>query len=896
MQSNMIKQESIFDDLQADLQKMDDLITINPTKEALEEIKLENQEADPVEAEKLVQKYYIKKLNSEHEMVDFAICDHVNDLQAIGDGVYFYFFFSKYMAIIFGLVVLVAIVPLVLNIIGGGMNFASQIDLLLATTLGNTERIMLNQTELLALNSTISTAESEQATNKLEKLRIYYFIQMASDMLICLIIFIGYYVLRHYINKKIRESQQKNVSVKQYTVWVKGLPERNLTEEKIKEYFEKFHKVIRCNLAYKYYGCLPSMMELAQSKYQLKIIANKKSKRIDKQKANLQANIDKLTKDISSTMRAHNFDIGDKTTFKVIGAFVTFDDPKAPADIANQFQTEYRRNFWEKIRCIKSHVREKYLFEGNKLQFTRPDHPTNIYWENLERTFKSKFFKGLLAFVIFILILALSVSINIFLTAITTSDQAAITCDTTAVTPADILAATDALKLEKIYCYCSGKGITEIFNNDTVYEYCYQYYLEQVKEIGVSLGSGFALTIINLLAEFVAFHLISFIGFVSVSEVVTEKVILSFVLQYLNTGFVILIIYQRIYGWSLVEFLNNLFGSELIKIKRIFPDISRGWYSKVGSKIILPIIIAVFSPHTIRFLWTVFSDWIKRRKACKAKSQKKYIKLRTPETFIVEARYAKLLSALFVILTFATGMPLLFFLYFLMLIVMYWTDKITCLRYSGKPPLYSEDLIRSIAKTIPAALIIHMIFGIYIFSNEEIFPSNITFNNFYKEFDDLIQASQFFKTIFQKCYKCLPYTLEMLLFLIIFLFEDLIDFIIARIQARKKTKVMHHSHDIDTYTANYKRISYFSLPNYNIALNPKYRELLKAMLLQFSTMGELSKNPSIVVQDNQVKRQPSRKEMEQRVKTVHKQISEFYGTEHNPLMDNTIQLEKSEKP
>jgi len=887
----MIKQESIFDDLQTDLRKMDDLVTINPTKEALEEIKLENQEADPVEAEKIVQKYYIKKLNSEQAMIDFAICDHVNELQTIGDGVYFYFFFSKYLTIIFGLVVLVATIPLIINVVGGGMSFASQIDILLATTMGNTARIMLNQTELMALNSTVSTAATEQVEKKLEKLRVYYFVQMGSDMLICLIIFIGYYVLRQLINNKIKESQQKNVSVKQYTVWVKGLPQRNLTEEKIKEYFEGFHKVIRCNLAYKYYGCLPSMMELAQDKYQLKTLAQKRSKRVDKQKATLHANIERQTKSISSTMRAHNFDIGDKTTFKVIGAFVTFDDPKAPADVAAQFQTQYRRNFWDRIRCIKSNIPQKFLFEGKKLQFTRPDHPTNIYWENLERTFKSKLFKGLLALLIVIILLALSVGINIFLTALVTSDQPAITCDTVAVTPNDILAATGENKFEMIYCYCSGKGITEIFENDTVYQYCYGYYIEQFKEIGISLGTGIALTLINLLAEYIAFQLISVIGFVSVSEVVTEKVIASFVLQYLNTGFVILFIYQRFYGWSLVEFLNTLFGTELIKIKRIFPDVNRGWYSKVGSKIILPIIIAVFSPHTFYFFWISFSNWNNRRKAKHAKSQKKYIKLRTPNTFLVEARYAKLLSCLFVILTYATGMPILFFLFFVMLIVMYWADKIVCLRYSGKPPLYSEDLIQSIAKTIPAALIIHMVFGIYFFSNEEIFPSEITFNNFYKEFNQLIHTNEFFKGIFQKCYKCLPYTLEMLLFLVIFLFQDVIEFIIQRIQARRKTKVLHYSHDIDTYTANYKRISYFSLPNYNIALNPKYRELLKAMLLQFSSRGELSKNPSVIIQDNTAMKQPSRKDLEQRINLVSHQITEFNEGEKNPLIDNTIQLE-----
>jgi hypothetical protein len=347
------------------------------------------------------------------------------------------------------------------------------------------------------------------------------------------------------------------------------------------------------------------------------------------------------------------------------------------------------------------------------------------------------------------------------------------------------------------------------------------------------------------------------------------------------------VIYQNIYGFTLVKFINTILNSDIIKINQVFPDINRGWYAKIGSKIILPIIFAIFSPHTLKFIFIVIRDKWHRRKALRAKNQKKYIQLRTPDIFLLETRYAKMLTGLFVILTYSTGMPILIFFYFITLLVMFWVDKILCLRYSGKPPLYSEDLILSIAKAIPAALIIHMAFGIYIYSNEEIFPFSITFNTFYKQFSSWITTNEFFTEIIRKCYKCLPFFIEMVLFFAVFLFEDLVELIINRIKASNKNKVFTHEHEIASYTNNYKKIAYFSLPNYNIALNPKYRELLKMMLVQFKTFKDFAKPPSMVIPENTAGRKSKVNPLPM------EPIMEFSAMHEAPL-NNTLQIDKDE--
>lgn len=85
--------------------------------------------------------------------------------------------------------------------------------------------------------------------------------------------------------------------------------------------------------------------------------------------------------------------------------------------------------------------------------------------------------------------------------------------------------------------------------------------------------------------------------------------------------------------------------------------------------------------------------------------------------FIIQIRYAQVLSAIFVTFTYSSGLPMLYFITFLSLAVTYWTDKILVLRYFRKTEGISKDISHQFVKILPLCLILHFLFGLVIFSS-----------------------------------------------------------------------------------------------------------------------------------------------------------------------------------
>ncbi len=143
----------------------------------------------------------------------------------------------------------------------------------------------------------------------------------------------------------------------------------------------------------------------------------------------------------------------------------------------------------------------------------------------------------------------------------------------------------------------------------------------------------------------------------------------------------------------------------------------------VGSRIFLPVLITIFIPSVLNLILAAVKYRYYKYKANKTETLKYYLKNRIPNPFILEEGYAVLLSSIFVSFTFGTGLPILYLFLLGIFIVYFWMDKIICLRFAGKPPQYDESLILKIIKIIPAALIIHMLFGIFTFSETTIFSN-----------------------------------------------------------------------------------------------------------------------------------------------------------------------------
>ena len=118
-------------------------------------------------------------------------------------------------------------------------------------------------------------------------------------------------------------------------------------------------------------------------------------------------------------------------------------------------------------------------------------------------------------------------------------------------------------------------------------------------------------------------------------------------------------------------------------------------------------------------------------------------------------------------------MPLCNFCVFLSLFITFWCHKVIVTRYARKPALYSIGLIKSVNNVIPFAIIIHLLFGIYSISNENIFPFDLK-NIDIEEFLKNISEKGFIEDFLSKNKNILPYSITSLFIIVILIFEKVI--------------------------------------------------------------------------------------------------------------------------
>jgi len=76
---------------------------------------------------------------------------------------------------------------------------------------------------------------------------------------------------------------------------------------------------------------------------------------------------------------------------------------------------------------------------------------------------------------------------------------------------------------------------------------------------------------------------------------------------------------------------------------------------------------------------------------------------------------------LFIIMMYSASIPILYVSGLLICITMYWSDKVLFLRHYRLPPRYGRDLATRAITIMEYAILLHLIVGCYMLSNETIF-------------------------------------------------------------------------------------------------------------------------------------------------------------------------------
>jgi len=111
--------------------------------------------------------------------------------------------------------------------------------------------------------------------------------------------------------------------------------------------------------------------------------------------------------------------------------------------------------------------------------------------------------------------------------------------------------------------------------------------------------------------------------------------------------------------------------------------------------------------------------------------------------FQFENRYSQLIAMLFIIMMYSASIPVLYVSGLIICLTMYWSDKALFLRHYRLPPRYGRDLATRAIGIMEYAILLHLIVGCYMLSNETIFSytKDQTIAEYTEQYDEKIGSA-----------------------------------------------------------------------------------------------------------------------------------------------------------
>jgi len=117
--------------------------------------------------------------------------------------------------------------------------------------------------------------------------------------------------------------------------------------------------------------------------------------------------------------------------------------------------------------------------------------------------------------------------------------------------------------------------------------------------VAFSLGTAFIIVIVNFLLKIVLKALGSFSRYKTITEEVSGTMFKLFYALFTNTALIALILQADIFGFAPAELLvENILTFLDNNNASYYVDFSREWYTVVGNKITIAVLLLMISPHS----------------------------------------------------------------------------------------------------------------------------------------------------------------------------------------------------------------------------------------------------------------------------------------------------------
>lgn len=785
---------------------------------------------DKKEAEAHAERVSIKKLEN-GKLKGISAWADLDTFQQFGHGAYLYFAFMKYTTLLLFFLSLFSIAPIVLNISGHGLGTAAGNNFLLTSSLGNLKKFEVEESVMPYL-----IGKEVWTNQKRAEYQSYRILNMLSHIFYVISLVIYYCYLRYKMPKLARMVESVTVTVTDYTIEAKGLPNEPINPEELAQFIEIAFKVKvkRVNFAYKFGNTLVNFRRLGDFEMKKKVAQIKYGKKPSK----MQSEIEKLNKNtrkeqeklrlkyIKNNIHAGNH-FSDFSLLRVHKAFITFEHHRAPEYVLSRSKHFFRRVCF----CCKKNPRDKKFRGRYKLEFSLPDHPENIKWENLEyskfnrflRSTLTLFASGLIIIICFLLVFGLST--------VTSGLETAQECPVQKINFSDLKAVENKDSYEKTrICYCKQLGYTGILSNENQRSLCGDFIQDLVYLQLLSFASGIIISVANNFLKFVLDKFSEFQKYRSETHELSSNTIKILIVTYLNTVFMVLLGHAEIFGFRPAEALLDIFRINSSSIET-FKEFNREWYLIVGFKITSTILIAIFSPHVLNLLLIPIYKCYARIKLAGAKLQVEMNKALEPQKFEVVDNYVTALNVLLVTITFCGGIPLLSFITLVAFLCMYWTQKLAFVWWCKRPPMLGYRLTKGVIATLPFGILAHICFCTYFYGNAEIFID--LQSDFMKNMFDGVKGVTigFFAKLAVNPVSTFFIVMLILYILMRNVFLEVFGFCLGFF---KKTEddlsdMANFGYDksgYGTFTQNYERIKLNALGSYDLRENPKYANIL----------------------------------------------------------------------
>ncbi|KAH9129907.1 hypothetical protein AeMF1_000070 [Aphanomyces euteiches] len=380
---------------------------------------------------------------------------------------------------------------------------------------------------------------------------------------------------------------------------------------------------------------------------------------------------------------------------------------------------------------------------------TAPD-PTDIIWENLDYTLFNRTMRIIVVNVIALSLLCLSF-IVIYVAKVKKNDLtqkygAPVSCPAEGVSQWDVIQEQTSGSGDQtmVMCFCKAAllqtSLKEAMNIEFVdrrtgssQKYCDTWGTQYLEINALMVASVWIVVIINACLTPILRLLVLKQKSHTRSGVVVATVYKIFIAQFFNTALIVLLL-----NANMDDVMSDGAGATIAGFKLFsgkYSDFSVNWYNDIGISLMLTMIINMVSPHADVFITYVIMEmkrFIDRGfsfdfSITRQDTQRDLEALYRGPEFDLASRYSVVMNTIFITLLFSSGMPLMLLIGLFSMIITYWTDKFTFLRVVRSPPQYDGKIATAAGNLLPWAILLHALFGIWMYSNTQIFDA-IDFN------------------------------------------------------------------------------------------------------------------------------------------------------------------------